>query len=56
MPDPKLYLDFLLWDLPEVSTVIIIDADKQGLFRNTKSLVQTIGRASRNENSHSFRN
>ncbi len=37
-------------DLPEVSTVIIIDADKQGLFRNTKSLVQTIGRASRNEN------
>ncbi|MGL5640074.1 MAG: excinuclease ABC subunit UvrB [Mycoplasmoidaceae bacterium] len=35
-------------DLPEVSTVIIIDADKQGLFRNTKSLIQTIGRASRN--------
>ncbi|MGL1885064.1 MAG: excinuclease ABC subunit UvrB [Reichenbachiella sp.] len=37
-------------DLPEVSLVAIIDADKEGFLRNVKSLVQTIGRAARNEN------
>lgn len=37
-------------DLPEVSSVIIVDADKPGFFRNEKSLIQTIGRASRNQN------
>jgi len=35
-------------DLPEVSLVAILDADRQGFLRNTKSLIQTIGRASRN--------
>ncbi|EKB50133.1 excinuclease ABC subunit UvrB [Cecembia lonarensis] len=37
-------------DLPEVSLVAILDADKEGFLRNEKSLVQTIGRAARNEN------
>lgn len=37
-------------DLPEVSLVMILDADKEGFLRNVKSLVQTIGRAARNEN------
>lgn len=37
-------------DLPEVSLVTIIDADKEGFLRNERSLVQTIGRAARNEN------
>lgn len=37
-------------DLPEVSLVAILDADKEGFLRNIKSLVQTIGRAARNEN------
>lgn len=37
-------------DLPEVSLVIIFDADKEGFLRNTKSLIQTIGRAARNVN------
>ena len=37
-------------DLPEVSLVAILDADKQGFLRNHKSLIQTIGRAARNEN------
>ncbi|WP_338983377.1 excinuclease ABC subunit UvrB [Spiroplasma endosymbiont of Othius punctulatus] len=37
-------------DIPEVSLVCILDADKQGFLRNTRSLVQTIGRAARNEN------
>ncbi len=37
-------------DLPEVSLVAIIDADKEGFLRNRKSLVQTAGRASRNVN------
>ena len=37
-------------DLPEVSLVAIIDADKEGFLRNERSLVQTIGRAARNEN------
>jgi len=37
-------------DLPEVSLVAIMDADKEGFLRNDKSLTQTIGRAARNEN------
>ena len=37
-------------DLPEVSLVIILDADKEGFLRSKKSLVQTIGRAARNIN------
>lgn len=37
-------------DLPEVSLVAIIDADKEGFLRNRKSLVQTVGRAARNVN------
>ncbi len=37
-------------DLPEVSLVAILDADKEGFLRNTRSLIQTIGRASRNIN------
>ncbi len=35
-------------DLPEVSLVAIIDADKEGFLRSTRSLVQTVGRAARN--------
>jgi excinuclease ABC subunit B len=37
-------------DLPEVSLVAILDSDKEGFLRNQRSLVQTIGRAARNEN------
>jgi excinuclease ABC subunit B len=37
-------------DLPEVSLVAILDADKEGFLRNERSLIQTIGRAARNEN------
>lgn len=37
-------------DLPEVSLVCILDADKQGFLRNTRSLIQTTGRAARNVN------
>jgi excinuclease ABC subunit B len=37
-------------DLPEVSLVAILDADKEGFLRNQRSLVQTIGRAARNSN------
>ncbi len=37
-------------DLPEVSLVAILDADKEGFLRNARSLVQTIGRAARNVN------
>ena len=37
-------------DLPEVSLVAILDADKQGFLRNETSLIQTIGRAARNIN------
>lgn len=37
-------------DLPEVSLVAIIDADKEGFLRNTRSLTQTAGRAARNVN------
>ena len=39
-------------DIPEVSLVAIMDADKQGFLRSTRSLIQTIGRAARNENGH----
>jgi excinuclease ABC subunit B len=38
-------------DLPEVSLVAILDADKEGFLRNDKALIQTIGRAARNANS-----
>ena len=37
-------------DLPEVSLVAILDADKEGFLRSTRSLIQTIGRAARNIN------
>lgn len=37
-------------DLPEVSLVTILDADKEGFLRNQRSLIQTIGRAARNVN------
>jgi excinuclease ABC subunit B len=37
-------------DIPEVSLICILDADKQGFLRSKRSLVQTIGRAARNEN------
>ncbi len=37
-------------DLPEVSLVVILDADKQGFLRSERSLIQTIGRAARNQN------
>src|SRR5262249_52970730 len=37
-------------DLPEVSLVAILDADKEGFLRSSTSLVQTIGRAARNVN------
>ena len=37
-------------DLPEVSLVAILDADKEGFLRSETSLVQTIGRAARNVN------
>ena len=37
-------------DLPEVSLVCILDADKQGFLRSERSLIQTIGRAARNSN------
>lgn len=37
-------------DLPEVSTVVIIDADKEGFLRSDTSLIQTIGRAARHVN------
>lgn len=39
-------------DLPEVSLVAILDADKQGFLRSERSLIQTIGRAARNEHGH----
>ena len=39
-------------DIPEVSLIAIMDADKQGFLRSTRSLIQTIGRAARNENGH----
>ena len=39
-------------DLPEVSLVAILDADKEGFLRSSRSLIQTIGRAARNVNGH----
>lgn len=39
-------------DIPEVSLVAIMDADKQGFLRSERSLIQTIGRAARNANGH----
>ena len=39
-------------DIPEVSLIAILDADKQGFLRSERSLIQTIGRAARNENGH----
>jgi len=39
-------------DLPEVSMVAIMDADKEGFLRSATSLIQTIGRAARNVNAH----
>ena len=39
-------------DIPEVSLIAIMDADKQGFLRNERSLIQTIGRAARNANGH----
>ena len=39
-------------DLPEVSLVVILDADKEGFLRSRRSLVQTVGRAARNVNGH----
>ena len=35
-------------DIPEVSLVAILDADKEGFLRSDRSLIQTIGRAARN--------
>ncbi len=37
-------------DIPEVSLIAILDADKQGFLRSSRSLIQTIGRAARNKN------
>ena len=39
-------------DIPEVSLIAIMDADKQGFLRSERSLIQIIGRAARNENGH----
>lgn len=39
-------------DIPEVSLIAIIDADKEGFLRSNRSLIQTIGRCARNENGH----
>lgn len=39
-------------DMPEVSLICILDADKQGFLRNTRSLLQIFGRAARNEHGH----
>ena len=39
-------------DIPEVSLVAILDADKEGFLRSERSLIQTIGRAARNSNGH----
>lgn len=39
-------------DLPEVSLICILDADKQGFLRSHRSLIQTIGRCARNTNGH----
>ena len=39
-------------DIPEVSLICILDADKQGFLRSDRSLIQTIGRCARNANGH----
>lgn len=39
-------------DIPEISLVAILDADKEGFLRSTTSLIQTVGRAARNADSH----
>ena len=39
-------------DIPEVSLICILDADKQGFLRSERSLIQTIGRCARNEHGH----
>ncbi|MGN1371910.1 MAG: excinuclease ABC subunit UvrB [Candidatus Coprovivens sp.] len=39
-------------DIPEVSLICIMDADKQGFLRSSRSLIQTIGRCARNSNGH----
>lgn len=39
-------------DIPEVSLIAIMDADKEGFLRNTTTLIQTMGRAARNVNGH----
>ncbi len=39
-------------DIPEVSLIAIMDADKQGFLRSTRSLIQTIGRCARNKDGH----
>lgn len=39
-------------DIPEVSLICILDADKQGFLRSDRSLIQTIGRCARNEHGH----
>lgn len=39
-------------DIPEVSLIAILDADKEGFLRSSRSLVQTIGRCARNANGH----
>jgi excinuclease ABC subunit B len=41
-------------DIPEVSTIFILDADKEGFLRDERSLIQTIGRAARNVNGKVF--
>lgn len=39
-------------DLPEVSCIVILDADKEGFLRSDTAMIQTIGRAARNEHGH----
>jgi len=41
-------------DIPEVATIFILDADKEGFLRDERSLIQTIGRAARNQNGKVF--
>jgi excinuclease ABC subunit B len=41
-------------DIPEVSLVAILDADKEGFLRSERSLIQTIGRAARNQSGHAI--
>ncbi len=50
--DPSIFFNLLRegLDLPEVSLVAILDADKEGFLRSERSLIQTSGRAARNIN------